>query len=124
MDSIESRYEILYACFQQYAKINTLLEIIPSGNYDFEANNLHSLLNLLDDKNLRFYHLQSYNFEIQEKLKNVTDARTMENLFKDQAIFEKEIKELNKIPVDYPFTLDQSLALFDFFENCSKKLKE
>lgn len=124
MDSIESRYELLYTCFQQYAKINTLLEIIPSGNYDFEANNLHSLLNLLDDKNLRFYHLQSYNFEIQEKLKNITDARTMEKLFRDQVIFEKEIKELNKIPVNYPFTLEQSLALFDFFENCSKKLKE
>lgn len=124
MDSIGSRYELLLACFQQYAKIKALLEIIPSGDYNSEANTLQSLLNLLNDKNLRLYHLQSYSFEIKENLKNVTDARTMEKLFKDQSNIEKEIETLNNIPVGYPFTLEQSLNLLDFFEDCIRKLNE
>lgn len=124
MDSIGSRYELLLACFQQYAKIKALLEIIPSGDYNSEANTLQSLLNLLNDKNIRLCHLQSYSFEIQENLKNVTDARTMEKLFKDQSNIEKEIETLNNIPVGYPFTLEQSLNLLDFFEDCIRKLNE
>jgi hypothetical protein len=122
MDSFRSRYELLLACFQQYAKIKALLEIIPSGDYNIEANKLESLLNLLNDNNLRFYYLQSYIFEIQEKIKNVIDAREMESLFKKQVEVEKEITDLNKIPVGYPFTLEQSLNLFDFFGECFEKL--
>ena len=123
MDSFESRYELLLACFEQYAKIKALLEIIPSGDYNSEANTLQSLLNLLNDKNLRLYHLQSYSFEIQDKLKHVTDARELESLFKDRSNIEKEIEKINKIPHGYPFTLEQSLSLLEFFEDCIRKLE-
>jgi hypothetical protein len=124
MDLLESRYEVLLACFTQYAKIKTLTEIIPGDNYSNDKIQLETLLHILEDKNLRFYYLKKYEFEVKEKIKNAINAKEMETFFIEISNIQNEIKELCKIPKEYPFTLEQSLELFDFFasyfENCKK----
>jgi hypothetical protein len=124
MDLIESRYEALHACFNQYARLKITLDFFPKKDYKYDFIKLESLVNILEDRNLRFFYLKKNEFEIKEKIKNSSNASTMEKLIVELSHIEKEVENLNTIPEDYPFTLEQSLELFDFFETFYNKIKE
>jgi len=124
MDLIESRYEALLACFNQYARLKTTVDFFPKKDYRYDMVKLESLVHILEDRNLRFFHLKKNEFEIKEKIKNTSDVNTVEKLIVELSIIDSEVKNLNKVPEDYPFTLEQSLTLFDFFETYSEKIRE
>jgi hypothetical protein len=124
MDLIESRYEALHACFNQYAKLKIIVDFFPKKNYKYDFIKLESLIHILEDRNLRFFYLKKNEFEIKEKIKNTSNVSEMEKMMVELSNIENEIKNLNKVPEDYPFTLEESLTMFDFFETYSEKIRE
>jgi hypothetical protein len=124
MDSIESRYEALYACFNQYARLKTIVDFFPKKEYKYDFVKLESLIHILEDRNLRFFYLKKQEFEIKEKIKNTPNVSEIEKMMVELSDIVKEVENLNKVPEDYPFTLEQSLELFDFFETFYEKSKE
>ena len=117
---MSSRYEVLYDCFQQYAKIKALSEIIKGYYDENELLKLGVLLNILEDLNIRFFYLQGEKLKLEESMKNVPihDAKDLETLLLRKTEIETELNELTKCPENYPFTLGQTLDLFDYFKQC------
>jgi hypothetical protein len=121
---MSSRYEVLYDCFQQYAKIKALSEIVKDYYDENELLKFGVLLNMLEDINVRFFHLHSEKLKLEESMKNVTihDAKDLETSMLRKSEIETELKELSKYPEHYPFTLGQTLELIDFFKKCLDNL--
>ena len=121
---MSSRYEVLYECFLQYAKIKTLSEIIKNYYDENELLKFGVLLNTLEDLNIRFFYLQGEILKIEESMKNIVsqDVKNLESNMLQKIEINTEITELSKLPENYPFTLGQTLELFDFFKQCLNNL--
>jgi hypothetical protein len=113
-----SRYQVLIDCFNQYSRIKALSEIIKGYYSEAENLKLGISLNVLEDLNVRFFCVHYELEKINEFIKSnsTVSAKDLEDAYIRKADFEKELVELTKSPEDYPFSLGQTLELFDFFK--------
>jgi hypothetical protein len=113
-----SRYQVLVDCFNQYAKMKALSEIIKGYYSEAENLKLGILLNVLEDLNVRFFCVHYELEKINESIKNnsIVSSKELEDAYIRKTDFENELTELSKYPEDYPFSLGQTLELFDFFK--------
>jgi hypothetical protein len=85
---------------------------------------LYFLINCLLNVNTLSWNFYNSKLNIEDKIKITVDAKELENLFNQKSEIDVNINKLNKIPEYYPFTIEQSLYLVDFFEEFQKGLKE
>lgn len=124
MDILYSKYDLLCICVSEYAKLKLLWELFPAHDHTLKNGYLGFLVTYLHDTIELIWLYQKQVFEIEDKLKTTSDAKMMEQLFKSKTENENIIKKLCKIPENYPYTIEQSLYFFDFFEEFYIKIKQ
>jgi hypothetical protein len=116
---VKSRYMLLQICFAAYSKIQMLSRIIPCYENSQDLVYLRFSVQILREANLEYFRIlkELNDLEILLIFNAENSVKTFEACQVKKSKLTKELNELNYMHPGFLFNLEESLYMFDFFDN-------